>query len=112
MPAAVSQRTDFEKEVHGNWMPCSSRILEEARPGGRVVEPRSKGWLRWAGVVGDNRFPLLDVRAAGSILVDMRIILIPLALVAAAVIGTALLAAGGGPPTPIGPALAMNASLP
>jgi hypothetical protein len=61
---------------------------------------------------GDNRFPLLDVRAAGSMLVDMRIILIPLALIAAVVIAMALLAARGRPPTPIGSALAMNASLP
>jgi hypothetical protein len=62
--------------------------------------------------VGDNRSPLLDVRVAGSMLVAMRIILIPLALVAAAVIAMVLLAARGRPPTPVGPALAMNASFP
>jgi hypothetical protein len=45
-------------------------------------------------------------------LLDMRIILIPLALVAAVVIAMVMLAARGRPPTPVGPALAMNASLP
>ena len=60
----------------------------------------------------DNRYPLLDVPVAGSMLVDMRIILIPLALVTAVVIAMVLLAARGRPPIPVGPVLAMNASLP
>jgi hypothetical protein len=63
-------------------------------------------------VAGDNRSPLLDVPVAGSMLVDMRIILIPLALVAAVVIAMVLLATRGRPPIPVGPVLAMNASLP
>ena len=54
-------------------------------------------------VLGDNRSPLLDVRVAGLMLVDMRIILIPLALVAAVVIAMVLLATRGRPPTPVGP---------
>jgi hypothetical protein len=66
--------------------------------------------LAWS--PGDNGFPLLDVPVAGSMLVDMRIILIPLALVAAVVIAMVLLATRGRPPIPVGPALAMNASLP
>jgi hypothetical protein len=76
---------------------------------------RALSWVSnsWAEeCAGDNRFPLLDAGVAGCMLVAMRIILIPLALVAAAVIAMVLLAARGRPPTPVGPALAMNASFP
>jgi hypothetical protein len=45
-------------------------------------------------------------------LLDMRIILIPLALVAAVVIAMMLLAVRGRPPVPVGPVVTMNASFP
>jgi hypothetical protein len=70
-----------------------------------VVEAVPVGWGG-----GDNGSLLLDVHVPGTMLVDMRIILIPLALVAAVVIAMVLLGARARPPTPVGPALAMNAS--
>jgi hypothetical protein len=63
-------------------------------------------------VAEDNGSLPLDVHVPGSMLVDMRIILIPLAFVAAVVIAMVLLGARVRPPTPVGPAPAMNASLP